>query len=217
MLSHLHDTSILWQMSVAERAAVCYLRSLLRPTSLAVEIGSYYGGCTRQLAPYVATLYSLDTDHTLIDRDAYPNVTWVTGDSADTVPPLLAALAGHDLGLILIDANHQYEAVLTDITQVLAYRPVVNTFLLLHDSWYADVRQAIHDAPWADNPCVQWVETDFVPGDLHDTTLVGGLALAYLTASPRTGPVVLRQAQAALYATLQHRLASLRPLRSAAR
>ncbi len=216
MLDELLATDVLWQMSLAERAAVLYLLDSMPRRATAFEVGSCRGGFTRILARRFETVYSIDIDHSQIfDKQSMPNVQWVTGDSALLLPSFLDPdrepyLRTHPVNLVLIDADHSYEAVLRDIQSVLRYPPLDDVLLLMHDSWYAPVRLAIDHAPWAESPYVHLVEKDFVPGDLVDGPggkhFVGGLALALLRPDERQGDIVIGQSQDFMYRSVRDAL-----------
>lgn len=196
MINEIFNNSILWQMSLAEKASSLYLLSKMRKDSIAIEIGSYKGGFTQQLSKHFNLVYSLDINHdNIVDKDQYENVIWVTGDSAKTLPILLNKLKGKDIGFILIDGDHSSSAVLRDINNSLEYTPLKDTLILMHDSWYIGTRNAINHANWNENNHVQLVEKDFVPGDLINRHFVGGLALAYLSRDKRNGDIEIRQSQ----------------------
>lgn len=196
MINQLFSQDILWQMSSAERASVLYLLSQTRANSIAIEVGSYKGGFTHQLATHFKKVYSLDIDHSNIaNKDRYKNVEWITGDSAETLPWLINKIGNKDISFILIDGDHKYSSVLQDINNILEYIPIVNTILLMHDSWYPETREAINKANWNDNQFVHLVEKDFVPGDLVYPDFVGGLAIAYLDSIMRNGDITIQQSQ----------------------
>ena len=202
MINELLNTDVLWQMSIAEKAAIFYLLGKMKSKTVAVEVGSYKGGFTRVLSRHFDKVYSLDIDHSqIVDKEQFKNVVWVQGDSRQTLPDLIDII--EPVNLILIDGDHEYETVLADINNVLAYKPKGDMVLLIHDSWYAPTREAINKAAWNDNPYVHLVEKDFVPGDLiggpGGNFFVGGLALAVLTTKKRRGAVKIGQAQDYMY------------------
>jgi len=200
MIDELFNQNILWQMSSSERASILYLLSKTRKDSIAIEIGSYKGGFLQHLSKHFNLVYSLDINHdNIIDKDQYDNVVWITGDSAKTLPKLLKKLKDKDIGFILIDGDHSSEAVLRDINNTLEYVPIKDTLILMHDSWYVGTREAINKVNWNNSPYVQYVEKDFVPGDLVGYHFVGGLALSYLSTDKRHYDIEIRQSQDYMY------------------
>lgn len=194
----LTDNTVLWQMSMAERATIFHLLGKLPKRGTAIEIGSYKGGFTRVLSKHFNKVYSLDIDHSnIVDKDSFGNVEWITGDSKETLPKLILEL--DEIDFILIDGDHSYEAVLQDIQNVLEYVPKSDTILLIHDSWYEPSRNAINRADWNGCPYVHYIEKDLVTGDAHGRVLVGGLALVLLSAEPREGNVEILQTHDYLY------------------
>ena len=200
-LSEILENDILWQMSSAERASIFYLISKLENKGTAIEIGSYKGGSLRVLSRFFKKVYSLDVNHdNIVNKEQYGNVKWVKGDSKKTLPALIKRLnkSKESVNLILIDGDHSYEGVLKDIESVLEYKPIDQTILLIHDSWFRPSRDAISKADWNSNPHVRLVEKDLVTGDLmssgNGNIFVGGLALVIMTVEQRTGAIEIGQA-----------------------
>ena len=205
MIDDIFSTDVLWQMSLAERAAVLYLLGQMREKKVAIEVGSYRGGFTRVLAERFDVVYSLDIDHSKlwIDPKHYPNLVLVEGNSRDTLPALIAELGDADINFVLIDGDHETGAVIADINSVLTYKPQSEMLVLMHDSWCTTTRAAINHAAWDECPYVHLVEKDFVPGDLmggsRGNFFVGGLALALLRPDRRYSNIEVRQAQDYMY------------------
>jgi len=204
---------ILWQMSYAEKMAILFLLSRLKNKNTALEIGSYKGGFTRVLAQYFNRVYSCDLDHSsIVHPEQYNNVIWIEGDSRATVVPLIEQINKTEerVNLILIDGDHSYEAVSQDIKNVLEYQPLDDSIILIHDSWYSDCRDAINNADWNSNPYVEYVEKDFVAGDVcgsqNGNYLVGGLALATFSPKKRHGFVKVEQSQDHMYSVIKQLL-----------
>lgn len=200
------NNDILWQMSTAEKASILYMLNKLPGRKVAVEVGSYKGGFTRVLSRYFNKVYSCDLDHSyLVDKEQYKNVTWVTGDSKETLPALISRINSdkEDVSFILIDGDHSYETVIQDIHNVLNYKPRGETILLIHDSWYGPSREAINKANWSGSPYVDYVEKDFVPGDVvyseEGKIFVGGLALISISPKKRKGDIEIRQTHDYMY------------------
>ena len=131
-------------------------------------------------------------------RRRVPSVEFITGDSSQTLPPVIAALNASDdeeVNFILIDGSHEVEGVRADIAACLAYRPKrTPTFILMHDSSNPKVREGIATAPWAECPFVHELDLDLCPGSLYDRADIhgeiwGGLAGALMLPVPRTGPL----------------------------
>lgn len=205
-ISEILNNDILWQMSIAERASILYLLNKIDKRSVAIEIGSYKGGFLRILSKYFDKVYSCDIDHSnVVNKEQYKNVVWVEGDSKETLPKLIKKLnkSGEEVNFILIDGDHSYDAVLNDIHNVLTYQSKGDSLLLIHDSWYEDVREAVNRAEWNTNPYVSLVEKDFVVGDLIGSEkgnyFVGGLALATMSTEKRQGDIDIKQSQDYMY------------------
>ena len=184
-----------WMMSPAEQIAMVYLLEHLRPR-VGIEIGTRFGGSLQVLAKYCDRVFSLDIDPDIPRRLAgkHSNVEYVIGPSRETLPPLLSRLSAEEaqVGFILVDGDHSAAGVEADINNILAYRPVVPFFVIMHDSFNPDCRQGLKEAKWADCPYVHVVELDFVPGTVNPSPtfrdqLWGGLALGILLPERRQG------------------------------
>ncbi len=107
-------------MSFGERAAMVGVLEALRPRA-AVEVGTYEGGSLRVLAKYSERVHTIDLFDLVPDREAYPNVSFRTGDSALELPALLGELAdaGTAVDFALIDGDHSTEGVHRDLRAVL--------------------------------------------------------------------------------------------------
>src|SRR4030095_5239183 len=115
-----------WEMLDAERAMLAALLNHVRP-KVAIEIGVYKAGSLGVLASNAEHVYALDIDPSCERRYAgqFPNVTFITAKSRETLPALIDELqaSGTVLEFVLIDADHTESSVRGDITSVLRYRP----------------------------------------------------------------------------------------------
>jgi hypothetical protein len=107
-------------------------------------------------------------------------------------PPLQSEAAG--LGFVLVDCDHSREGVRRDIDALMAWRPTIPLFIVMHDSFNPECRAGLRTANWSANGYVEYVELDFVAGSVSPTPqfrgeLWGGLAVAKLAATPRPGPL----------------------------
>lgn len=197
MIKDLYESPVLWQMSPAERASFFYILDKTPNKSLAVEVGTYFGGSLQHLSTRFDQVISCDIDHRNV-IGKYPNAELVTGNSKQTLPVLVDRLNREkaDVGLFLIDANHEYSYVLSDLNAILDYKPTSQTVILIHDSWYPPSRQAICACTkLKENPYVHFVDTDFCKGVLIDNTytLIGGFCLVIMKSEPRQGNLVIQQ------------------------
>jgi hypothetical protein len=154
-----------WQMSLGERAAVEGVLAQLRP-SLAVEIGSAEGACTRRIAACAEEVHSFDLEPPSLPTPG--NVALHTGDSHELLPRFLAGLAeqARNVDFVIVDGDHTPEGVRQDIEDLLDSPAVARTVILIHDVANERVRQgvdAVHFAAW---PKVAHVELDWIPGQL---------------------------------------------------
>jgi cephalosporin hydroxylase len=200
-----------WQMNDSERMALTALLARRRP-HCAIEIGTYEAGSLSLLSQYADVVFSIDIDPSIPARfTQFPNVSFLTGPSSVVLPLLLRELdaAGIAVEFILVDADHSTEGVRGDLERVLAYVPKAPLFVAVHDSFNPDCRRGMLAVDWAATPWVQWVDVDFVPGRLveHDGPfhhqLWGGLALAYLTPTPREGPLVVQRSADGMFRVME--------------
>lgn len=189
-----------WHMQGGERAALLWLLSSLRPR-ISIEIGTFRGGSLRPIAHFSRKTYTFDIDprqHRI--ASSFPTVEFVTGDTAVTLPPVIDAISrrGEEIGFILVDGSHETAGVRHDIDTCLRYVPRSTPCVIaMHDSANPAVREGILSAGWRDCPHVHGLDLDFVPGILHPRAdirnqLWGGIAVAVLLPTPRTGSFDLR-------------------------
>lgn len=207
-LDGVYNDSICWQMSKSERASIFFLINQLKRKKNAIEIGSYCGGLLNNLSKEFENVYSVDIDHSLIEnKEGLKNIEYILGDSKETLPKLISDinLKEKEINFILIDGDHEYETVYQDIQNILNIKPQGDLILLLHDSWYSGVRQAINDTNWESNPYISYIDTDFCTGDLmwsdyrNEYLYVGGLALIIMSDSKRKGILEIRHTQDYMY------------------
>jgi hypothetical protein len=186
-----------WHMELSERVALMHVLSAVRP-EISIEIGTFLRGSLRPIAAASKRVYTFDIDpNQHRDQAAFPNVTFVTGDSAVTLPPLIDELnAGdEDVSFILVDGSHEENGVRSDLSQCVRYIPKRKpTIILAHDSSNPSVRRGIASVEWGSFPHVHTVNFDFVPGLLFDRQDIkgqiwGGLAAILLMPEVRSGAV----------------------------
>jgi hypothetical protein len=206
-----------WQMLDSERSTLLAVLSSLKP-ACAIEVGVYRAGSLGVLAAHCAKVYALDIDPQCAVRYAsrFPNVEFVTGPSAQTLPALIERLQASDqpIDFVLIDADHSALGVRGDIESVLRYRPTKRPlYVIMHDSFNPECRRGMKEAAWEANPHVHAVELDFVVGLLvgddeapvHVRGMWCGLALAILMPEKRSGPLVIHEREFAhFHAVLRH-------------
>ena len=212
LLFDVHGYLPRWQMETGERATLIHLLNTLRP-DCAIEVGTAFGGSLSAIAKFSRRVWTLDKDPACAERLAatFPEVTFLTGKSTHTLPPLVAELsaARAPLGFVLIDGAHTREAVRADLDHLLRFRPVsCPLYVLMHDSFNPDCRAGIEEAAWAENPNVHQVELDFVSGILHETEakrgeMWGGFALAVLRPEERAGELTITARQGLLFRAAQ--------------
>lgn len=172
------------QMSFGERAALEGVLGEIKP-GLALEIGTGEGGSLQRIASHSAEVHSIDIDHDPV-RAAGPlpdHVTLHTGPSADVLSGLLQSFApGRTLDFVLVDGDHSFEGVATDLRALLASPATRRTVILVHDSTNPEVRAGIRSVAFDAYDKVVLHEVDFLPGYTFAEGAVrgsvwGGLAL----------------------------------------
>lgn len=127
---------------------------------IAVEVGTYRGGSLELIAATARHVHTFDlVSH--IDR-RLPNVDYHLGDSRQTLPAVLSALADRkeSVGFVLIDGDHERSAVADDLRAVLDSPAFASGVVLLHDAANEDVRAGIRDAD-LDRPYVVFADLSF--------------------------------------------------------
>jgi hypothetical protein len=187
-----------WQMWAGERAALEGVLSALRPR-LSIEIGTAQGGSLRRIAAHSGAVHAFDVDPAVAEVvRAVPNAIAHVGDSAATLPPVLAELAaaGHNVDFALVDGDHSAAGVQRDVRALLASPACSRTVVILHDSANEAVRDGLEALGLPDHPKVRVWMPDFVPGYLvgarHERAgeIWEGLALAVLDVDAPPGPAV---------------------------
>ena len=191
-----------WQMMPWEKIALTGVLSRIRPKG-AIEVGVYYGGSLSLTAPYCDEIVAIDIDPAVHDRFRKPENAeiWIT-PSDQGIPAAFAHFSskGVPVNYVLIDGDHSTAGVVRDIELVLAQRPTEPMVVLMHDSGNPDTRAGILAVDWAKNPYLQFVDLDFVPGQIIEHAVVdgkgeiwGGIALALLTPTLRAGEPFIQQ------------------------
>ena len=187
-----------WHMLPGERAALLFLLQLYKP-QVSIEIGTFRGGSLRPISALSEKVYTFDIDASQ-HRMAPLNVEFVTGDTANTLDPVVSSLndSGDEVNFILIDGSHEERGVLLDVNSCLKYKPKKRPcVIVMHDSWNPAVRSGIMAANWGDCVHAHGLDLDFVPGILQSRPDIagqiwGGLAVALLLPEVRTAPFQLQ-------------------------
>ncbi len=166
-----------WHMQHSERVALLYILSRLRP-DVSIEIGTFRCGSLGPISRASRNVYTFDIDpNQHRAKSQFSNVEFVTGNSANTLPPIIDYInrSDRDLQFILVDGSHEEEGVRADLTECLRYRPKSTpTIIVMHDSSNPVVRSGIAKAPWNECPYVHALDMDFVPGMLYDRADIKG-------------------------------------------
>jgi hypothetical protein len=186
-----------WHMQFSERAALLYVLTRMKP-EVSIEIGTFQCGSLRPISAASKHVFTFDIDenqHRV--RPLFRNVTFITGDSAVTLPGVIDQLnRGKDeVNFILVDGSHEEAGVTADLLQCLKYIPKRRaTMILAHDSSNPAVRAGLMNVDWNAFPHVHTVDLDFVPGMLYDRPDIsgqiwGGLAAILMLPEHRSGDI----------------------------
>jgi hypothetical protein len=192
-------------MSPAERIAMTGVLARMKPKG-ALEIGVYYGGSLSLTSQFAQHIIGIDNDPQVRGRfNCPPNAQIWISDSDIGIPNAFSHFdqAGIPVNFILVDAEHSPAGIARDLALILRYIPREPLAVLVHDAGNPGCRAGILSVDWASNPHLHEVEVDFVPGQIQEHTvrdgqgeIWGGLALAYLDPTRRTGPPRIHQSAA---------------------
>jgi hypothetical protein len=169
-----------WQMLPGERFALEAVLAQLKP-KVAIETGIAEGGSLRRLAVHSDHVHAFDLlEQAARFGDELDNVTVHVGDSGETLPAALAALAeaGQHVDFAFVDGDHSYEGVIRDVQAILDSDACQRTVMLFHDSANDTVRAALEAFDFPRHPKVAVSLLDFVPGYLVMRGHEGGYSLA---------------------------------------
>ena len=207
-----------WQMMPWEQIALTGILARVRPRG-AIEVGVYHGGSLSLAAPFCDKIIAIDIDPAVNERFEKPsNVEIWVSPSAEAIPRAFARFdeLGVPVNYVLIDAEHSAAGVRRDIELVLDYTPREPMFVVMHDSGNPQTREGIRGAPWARNPHLISLDLDFVPGQIiehsvsgNSAEIWGGIALAFLHPTPRTGAPDIRESARTSINCLHHCAADL--------
>ncbi|NVD39794.1 class I SAM-dependent methyltransferase [Ensifer sp. HO-A22] len=186
-----------WHMQLSERVALMHVLGRVK-SEVSLEIGTFQCGSLRPIAAASKRVITFDIDenqHRI--SPLFPNVKFVTGDSAQTLPPIIEALNSGDeeVNFILVDGSHEEDGVRRDLIECIKYVPKRRpTVILAHDSANPAVRAGITSVPWVGCPYVHAINLDFVPGMLYDRADIngqiwGGLAAILMLPEPRKSEI----------------------------
>jgi len=180
-------------MSPAERTTILHLIHLLPEKKLAIELGCYTGGFLRHLSKHFKHVTSFDLTHEYVNKEDYQNVTFVPGYSMDTF------WINNRASFILIDGDHSYRTVMSDLGPVSIHKPCQETIILIHDSWYGPSRKAIIDSHLERNPYIHRIDLDLCSGSWTGSRWVGGLCIIHMLPIERTEPLVVTSSESLSY------------------
>jgi hypothetical protein len=150
-----------WQMFPGERLL---LEKILerQEINFYLEIGVWYGGSLCLASKYCDKVVGIDIDKEVLSRFPMPsNGQVVIGNSSVELPRLLLSPVDAP-DLILVDGDHSFQQVYSDIS-LIALHAKKRTVVLLHDTAHESVRNAIKKA-FQDHSSIINLDLDLVPG-----------------------------------------------------
>jgi predicted O-methyltransferase YrrM len=133
------------EMSPGEQASLAGVLAMVKPR-ISIEIGTYTGGSLARIAAMSGHVHTFDlVSH--VDSHL-PNVDYHLGDSAVTVPQVLADLekAGETVDFVLVDGDHSRAGAYRDAVTVFDSPATKNAVILFHDIANEAVRGAVQEA-----------------------------------------------------------------------
>jgi hypothetical protein len=151
-----------WLMNPGERAFFYYiLQNFTIDTS--IEIGRYKGGSTFPMADYSKKCISIDPIP--LNSEKYTgikNLTLIDDYSWNVLGKLLSE--NDNVNLILVDGDHETESVKKELDIIKHYIPKNYTIVLIHDTFYPQVREAMDSINWQEHPYIHFVDLDIIQG-----------------------------------------------------
>jgi hypothetical protein len=191
-----------WLMSLGERVTLEGFLALLKP-SVAIEIGTAYGGSLACIARHSRHVHSFDRVlRPEVRPESFPHVTWHVGDSHELLPGVLdeLAAASESVDFVLVDGDHSAHGVERDVTDLLSSPALRRTVILIHDTLNERVRAGLEQIPWSSFEAVRLVDLDLLPGQLFRggsfaDELWGGFGLVLVRDRPVDGSVMRLEVQ----------------------
>ena len=128
------------------------------------------------------------------------NVTLHIGDSHSLLPETLAEFAerGRNVDFVLVDGDHLTDGVRRDMEDLLNSEATAQTLIVMHDTMNPVVREGLEAVTFDVWPKVEYVELDFVAGQVFRQPslfgeLWGGLGLVVTGSGPRRHGATARQ------------------------
>lgn len=184
------------ELSRVERIAFQHLLGNLQPM-IALEVGTGEGGSLQAIMQYADEAISIDvnivTQTNLQKLPGFKAVEFIAGDSAKILPELVQLINTNrlDVNFVYIDGDQSTAGAQSDFEAALKIVPKHPTCIVMHNSFMPQVRRAMLNVNWQENPHVHYVDIDYVQGayvpmEYGACKLVGGLAVALLKPEPRT-------------------------------
>lgn len=197
-------------MTNSEKVALLHLLKEIKP-SVAIEIGTKQGGSLQLISDFSEKVYSLDIDpsvETLL-KSKFDNVNFIIGDSKKTLPLLLERLFenGQTPDFILIDGDHSFEGVKSDIDSIINSKQKRPLTVLMHDSFNPECRQGMLEAAYGLNKNIQFIDIDFIQGIYSPSSdakgeMWGGFGLIYFNPELVADDFEIKQSTAYAYDSL---------------
>jgi glycosyltransferase involved in cell wall biosynthesis len=190
-----------WAMGSPERLALTALLARHSPRC-SIELSVGYSNSLILLSQFSGLVFSVALNEEVPFRfSRLLNVIFLHGP-ADQILPILSAemdRAGVPINFIHFTGEFAPANLQRSLECILSLVPRTPLLLVVQNSYPAEFRQALLAVDWQQNPYIDGVELDFVPGRRRepvgemDGRIDGGLALIYLRAKCRTRALAIQQ------------------------
>jgi Methyltransferase domain len=175
------------EMSSAEWIMIAASAMAIRP-KVAVDVGTFLGGSSRSLRHFVEHVVTIDCDaERAAGVEGIDGIEFRHGWSWEVLPQVLDEYRG-DIGLVIVDASHEFDDIQRDIGALLDWQPARGVAVVIHDTAMPRCRAGLQAIDWPSGRWLHGVALDWVPAPPGSE--VGGLGFLWLDHKERTGPLL---------------------------
>ncbi len=155
---------------------------------VAVDVGTFKGGSARGLSQFVDHVVTIDADMSRAEGVAgVDNIEFRHGLSWEVLPGVLDEYRD-GIGLVIVDASHEFEDIQRDMKVLLDWKPARGVFVAIHDTAMPDCRAGLQAVDWYSGRWVHAFGIDWVRPP--DGAEMAGLGLLWLDPVERVGPLI---------------------------